>query len=385
MMKKANIAVIGCGGLAQSQHISNLIQSEKTNLCCLCDVNEETLKDLAKRFPHIPTENDYKKVLADPNVQGVVIATKEAQHVPLTIEALKAGKHVYVEKPLGDTPEECAEVMKVEKETGKKALVGMNRRCAPAYRDVKAILDRNGGMKSAYYRIADEWVMRKNATDYIGRRVLIECCHIIDILRFFADDSDVKSVYCYSPRMDEENIVIQFENGSSAMLFSTGYAPRETPKEHLEITTDFGFITVDDFCELHTFGMPGEVECKYYKGRSHVEHDYLQSLWYANEGVKADIAMRKFIVEEEARKEALEKERIANGEEKSPYSFHELYLYYTNYGVDKGWLSAIEHFADVILDGVTPEIATATDAYKVSKIVDAINESMKTGMPVEVK
>lgn len=390
MTKKANIAVIGCGGLAQSQHISNLIQCEKTNLCCFCDINTEILEDLSKRFPHVPIETDYKKVLNNPDIDGVVIATKEAQHVPLTIEALHAGKYVYVEKPLGETPEECEKVMEAERETGRKALVGMNRRCAPAYRDVKAILDRNGGMKTAYYRIADDWVYRGKDNEeyksrYYGNRMIIECCHIIDILRYFANDSDVKKVYCHSPRLDEESIILEFENGSSAILFSTGYAPRETPKEHLEITTEYGFITVDDFCELHSFGIPGEVECKYYKGRSHVEHDYLQSLWYANEGIKADIAMRKFIVEEEARLKAIEEERVKNGQEKPKYKFHELYPYYTNYGVDKGWLGAMEHFADVILNGETPKIATAIDGYKVAKIVDAITESKNTGMPVEIK
>ena len=386
-MKRANLAVIGCGALAQNQHISNVIASKNANLCCFCDVSEKTLEDLARRFPHIPTELDYKKVLADPSVDGVVIATKEEMHVALTIEALKAGKHVYVEKPLGETSEECELVMKTEKETGKKALVGMNRRLAPAYRDVKEILKRNGGMKTAYYRIADDWCERyKNygGSRAGGKRLAVECCHIIDILRYLAD-SEVKSVYCYTSRIDEDNVIMQFENGSSAMMMATGYAPKQTPKEHFEVTTQFGFVTVDDFCELHTFGMPGEAECKFYEGRTHIEHDYMHAQWYKAEGLKADIAMRKYLVEEEERRAKLKLEREKNGEEEPKYSYHELYPYYMNYGVNKGWGDSIEHFADVILYDVAVEAPTAKDAYQATKIVEAILESRETGKVVEVK
>lgn len=271
MSKKANIAVIGCGNLAQSQHISNIIMSKKAELCCFCDVNLQTLEDLSRRFAHIRVESDYKKVLKDPKIDGVVIATREEEHVPLSIEALRAGKYVYVEKPLAESPAECMRVVEEEQKSGKKVLVGMNRRFAPAYRDVKEILSKNGGMKTAYYRIADsfslDWGKRMNL---LGNRIMIECCHIIDILRYFAD-SDVESVYCYSSRMDEDNVIFRFKNGSSAVMIGTGYAPRQTPKEHLEVMAEVGMITVDDFCELHSFGIPGAPECRYYEGHSHEE------------------------------------------------------------------------------------------------------------------
>lgn len=385
MKRKANIAVIGCGGLAQSQHISNLIKSKNADLYCFCDINVQTLDNLSRRFPHIPTETDYKKVLSDANVDGVVIATREDEHVPLTIEALLAGKHVYVEKPLAETSEDCEKVIDAEKKSGKRVLVGMNRRMAPAYRDAKGILTRNGGMKTSYYRIADPfslgWGKQK---DIIGKRIIIECCHIIDILRYFAD-SEVKTVYCYSSRSDEDTVILQFENGASATMISSGYAPRQTPKEHFEAVTDFGFVTVDDFCELHSFGIPGEVECKYYEGHSHVEHEYIQAQWLKNEGLKADIAIRKYLVEEEERRAELDRQRAENGEPKPEYDYHEPYMYYVNYGVDKGWLSAIEHFADVILDDVPVEAATAIDAFMDAKIIEAIIKSRETGLPVDVK
>src|SRR5574344_1567708 len=238
MMKtKASIAVVGCGKLAQNQHISNLMKARNAQLSCFCDLRPAILEDLQKRFPGIPVETDYKKVFRDPSIDGVVIATREDMHVPLSVEALEAGKFVYVEKPLAETPEECAVVVRAEQKSGKKLIVGMNRRMAPAYRDAKQILDRNGGMKSAYYRIADSFSLDwgKNFGD--GRRIQIEVCHIFDILRFFAG-SEFKSVYCASSRLDEESILLTFESGATALLLSSGYAPWETPKEHFEAATN---------------------------------------------------------------------------------------------------------------------------------------------------
>lgn len=380
-MKKANIAVIGCGKLAQNQHISNLIMANNANLACFCDVSQETLDDLNRRFPNIPIETDYKKVLANPGIDGVVIATRQEEHVPLSIEALEAGKYVYVEKPLAETPQECEKVVMAEKKSGKKLLVGMNRRMAPAYRDAKAILDRNGGMKSAYYRVADAFEIDWGINYGLGKRLQIECCHIIDILRYFAG-SEVESVYCTRSRQDEESTVIVFKNGATAMLMSTGYAPWETPKEHFEAMAEVGMITVDDFCELRSFGMEGETTCRYYAGHTHVEREQAFKVWMEKEGVNADIGLRAYLADEQRRIEALDHDSEEYKRERYLLDYKYPHI---NYSVDKGWLGAMEHFADIILNDVPNEAASAEDALKVAQITEAIIESRETGKIVKLE
>ena len=383
MERKASIAVIGCGHFAQNQHISNLIRAQKVNvnLCCFCDKNQETLDDLARRFPGIKTETDYKKVLADPEIDGVVIATKPDFHVPLTLDALMAGKHVYVEKPLAETSEDCAKVLEAEKKSGKRVFVGMNRRLAPSYRDAKRILDGNGGMKTAYYRISDAFSMEWGKTgNYLGTRMLNECCHVIDILRYFAG-SEVKKVYCFASRLDEENVTIEFENGSCAMMMSTGFAPYETPKERFEAVSDYGVVTVDDFCELHAFGIEGAPETKCYEGHWHVEKEQFHKIYAAREGLKADIAHRKFYAEFMQKMNELDQD---SKEYKEMYNYWATRMPLVNYSVDKGWYGAIEHFADFIVNNVPVEAATATDGYRVGKIIEAIIESRDTGKVVEL-
>jgi len=97
-MKKARLAVIGTGGLAQSQHLPNIQRSERAELSALCDLNSELLQSLGQQYQVVKRSTNYRELLADPDIDGVVIATREDTHVPLTIEALQAGKHVYVEK-----------------------------------------------------------------------------------------------------------------------------------------------------------------------------------------------------------------------------------------------------------------------------------------------
>ena len=366
-MKKAALAVVGCGKLAQNQHISNIIKSQNARLHTFCDLNTELLDDLVKRFPGTAAETDLQKVLANPEIDGVVIATREDMHVPLAIEALNAGKHVYVEKPLAETPEECAKVVAAEKASGKKLLVGMNRRMAPAYREARDILNRNGGAKALYYRIADAYAIDWGKDFGHGKRMIHEVCHIFDICRFMTG-SDVESIYCLSTRPDEENIVMQFGSGATAMILSSGYAPWETPKEHLEAIAEVGVLTIDEFCELNVYGMPGEVFNRKYPGHSHVEREQSHVSWIGNAGLAGITGLRRMLADWQRDVESLDHD---SEEYKRKRDFLDHRLPHINYSVDKGWLGAIEHFADVILNGVPVEAATADDALAAARITRA--------------
>src|SRR5512138_3338129 len=108
---QATFGIIGAGGIAQSQHLPNLTRAPHVRLKTVCDLRADVLHSMQAKYrvPHATTS--HKELLADPEIQAVVIATREDAHAPLTIEALRAGKHVYVEKPLAETPEACAAVV----------------------------------------------------------------------------------------------------------------------------------------------------------------------------------------------------------------------------------------------------------------------------------
>ncbi len=369
-MKKARLAVIGTGGLAQSQHLPNIQRSGLAELAALCDLNPELLQSLGRKYQVAKTKTDYREVLADPDIDGVVIATREDTHVPLTIEALQAGKHVYVEKPLAETPEECSKVVEARQASGKCVIVGMNRRCAPAYVMARQLLLDNGGARNLFYRIADTYSFTWGHRFGKGNRMLHELCHIFDILRFFAD-SEVAEVYCRSQRDDDESILLTFHSGCTACILSSGYASYTIPKEHFEAVAEAGMLIVEEFVELRTFGLPHVPDLvKFFPGHSHPDHDRQHVQRFAEKGYPALLEFRSQLAAKKANTALPDAER-----NKLPL---------LNYAVDKGWQAAIDHFADIILNGAKQHAASEIDGLRASEITAAAIQSRQTRKPVSL-
>ncbi len=381
---KAKIGVIGTGGLARSQHLSNLILAGNTELAAICDLRQEVLDELQKRYPGVPAVTDYRELLAMPDIGGVIIATREDTHVPLTLEALRAGKHVYVEKPLAETREECLKVIAAEKQSGRRVMVGMNRRMAPAYREARNILRRHGGAFNMYYRIADAYSLDWGARFGSGKRLVHEVCHVFDILCFFAE-SRAESVYCIGSRADDESILIRFQSGATAMILSSGYAQWEMPKEHLEIIAQSGSLTVDEFTELRTYGLPGEVPLRRYAGHAHIDREQIHRHWFEADGLEGVIALRAALSEKKKHLQELEEKGLTDTAEyrhAKDYFNHKMPL--INYSVDKGWLAAVEHFGNVILHDIPVEAATAADALAAAEMTAAALRSRESARPEPV-
>jgi prepilin-type processing-associated H-X9-DG protein/prepilin-type N-terminal cleavage/methylation domain-containing protein len=369
-MKKAKLAVIGAGGIAQSQHLPNINRSPTVELSAICDLNAEMLHQLADLYPNAQMELDYRNVFADPEIDAVVIATREDTHVPLTIEALKAGKHVYVEKPLAENPADCQTVANLRQHSGKHVFVGMNRRCAPAYRYAKSLLQCNGGARNLFYRITDTYSSGWGARFGAGNRLIHELCHVFDILRFFAD-SEVAEVYCRSGRPDDETILLAFESGCTAAIMSSGYATSETPKEHFEAVCEYGVITVEEFVEVRAFGLRhGGSTVRTFAGHSHPLHDDAHVALFAKEGYPGLVDFRRELTRQMARKDL------------PPDLIHRLPL--INYSVDKGWQGAIDHFGEVILTGVVSHAASEIDGLRAAEITRAALESRRAGKPIKI-
>ncbi len=108
---RVNAALVGCGGIARSQHLPNLTRAPNIRLQAVCDVNRAAAESAARDYGVPRVAERFEELLTDPAIDLIVVATKEDFQVPLTCQALAAGKHVYVEKPLAATPEACAEVV----------------------------------------------------------------------------------------------------------------------------------------------------------------------------------------------------------------------------------------------------------------------------------
>jgi predicted dehydrogenase len=367
-MDRAVFGIIGAGGIAQSQHLPNLTRAPHVRLKTICDLRADVVAEMQKKYAIPNSVMDHGKLLADPEIQAVVVATREDHQAPLTIEALRAGKHVYVEKPLANTAGECAAVVEAQKKAGKFVAVGFNRRFAPAYRKVREVLWADGGPKNIHYRIADEY-WRWGAAYPPGVRVIHELGHIFDFLRWLTR-SEVESVYVIQSRADDEVYALRFRSGCVASIMNSGQATFDLPKERLEAIGTRGGLTVEDFVELRTFGHKAYPAVLRFPGHTHPDREYSQKYLFEKGGAEVLYDLRR--VGWELR------EGLAGGYgDQTPPDAAERKKYLDgtcpnwNYMVDKGWLWAMDHFAQCVLTGETPENASAADGLAASLLSHA--------------
>ena len=126
-----SVGVLGCGPIAQFAHFESCIKARNTRLYALCDQAPDLVERMAAIHQPEKTYADFADMLADPQVEAVIIATADAFHIPLSLQALAAGRHVFVEKPLGTSVEECEALRRAVADSGCKLQVGHMKRFDP--------------------------------------------------------------------------------------------------------------------------------------------------------------------------------------------------------------------------------------------------------------
>ncbi|WP_128548187.1 bi-domain-containing oxidoreductase [Larkinella soli] len=223
---------------------------------------------LAKKHGFSVSTTDYREVLNDPEIDLVVITTRHHQHARMTVEALQAGKHVFVEKPLAIFEEELEQVIAAQQKTGKTVMVGFNRRFSPHSLKMKSLL---GGPDSA--GVPMHLVATMNAgfipgnlwfhNRYLGGgRILGEACHFVDLLVYLTG-SPVSAVCMTAlgrqPKetTDSASLLLRFENGSTGVVnyFSNGH--KAYSKERIEVFSQERTLILDNFRTLKGYGFKG--------------------------------------------------------------------------------------------------------------------------------
>lgn len=248
-MSKLNIGVIGAGSISVV-HLNSYQGNSDVTIAAICDLNETRAKEKAEKYGASKVYTDYNELLADPDIDAVSICTWNNTHAEISIAALKAGKHVLVEKPLCQTVEQALEVEKAVKESGKLLQVGFVRRYASNTQILKQFID-DKELGDIYYAKASclrrlgnpgGWFSDKTRS---GGGPLIDLgVHVIDICWYLMGRPKVKSVsgntynklgnrsnvknlaFYRAADYDAEkndvedlaNALIRFENGASLMV-----------------------------------------------------------------------------------------------------------------------------------------------------------------------
>jgi len=252
------VALVGAGNLARWAHLPNLKKTPGVRLRAVHSSSGARGKSYALRFTAEYCASDYAEILADAEVQAVVIVSRNLQHAPQALAALRAGKHVFVEKPMALTQQECRELSQAVEETGKQLTVGFNRRYAPTYLALKKQMAKRSGPAVLNCRVNSPGISGSYwmADPAIGGAILGEACHFVDLMYWLLESEPVE-VSAYSlptgkkDPIGENNLVaaFRFADGSIANLTYCTVGSRTSGGERLEVFTAGLGATAEDFKE----------------------------------------------------------------------------------------------------------------------------------------
>jgi len=226
----------------------------------------------ARKYGFQSSSTDAAEALRRPDVDAVVITTRHNSHTRFVDEALRAGKHVFVEKPLCLTRDEQRRIEAAAVRAGDEAqregrmapilMVGFNRRFAPHVVRLKSLLAGAPGPKAIAMTVnagaipADHWTQD---VDVGGGRVLGEACHFVDLLRFLVGHPIMQHRRLTMSAKTDDTVTVQLEfaDGSIGVINYFANGSKALPKERLEVFAGGRVLQLDNFRMLRGFGWPG--------------------------------------------------------------------------------------------------------------------------------
>jgi len=268
---KIRVAVLGAGGFARSAHLPNLhSMSDRFVLQAVVTQSGHSGTETARQFGAAYASTNYEEVLADPDVDAVVIATRHHLHATMALAALRAGKHVLVEKPMALQDREIDELDAFMRGANEHPvpvfLTGYNRRFSSyAQRLAQLIRGRSGPFifnyrMNAGYLPSEHWVHGPEG----GGRNLGEACHIYDLFTYLANAEVTEvSAHAIAPasshysRTDNFVATVTFAEGSVATLTYTALGHPGKPKELADLYVDGKVASLGDYRQLDILGVGG--------------------------------------------------------------------------------------------------------------------------------
>ena len=274
-MEQAVIGIIGCGNIARAVHLGNAFSNPRIRVKWCCDLMDQNLEFVKQHYTPEHLTKDYRDILGDPEVQGVLILTVHNVRKELIQAAAEAGKHIFVEKPMSLTQKESYDIMRILQRNPVKFVVGFNRRCAPIIQDAKALLDdqkanpkdapwrykrygkalhlREEDATMVLMRINDDSASFKSYAfdEYVGQGSIIgELCHFFDLACFLIGKEPVK-VYTEGWSRTNMSVTILFEDQSICTVFDASNGSFDHPKELIEVYYGGVSMGITSFPILH--------------------------------------------------------------------------------------------------------------------------------------
>ena len=253
------IGVIGCGNFASRVLVPEL-RRQGSSPSAFASANGLSAKLLAGSDATATT--DVSALLDHAGVETVFIATRHAEHGELVRAALRAGKNVWVEKPLALTEADLDATMAVARSSSGLLAVGFNRRFAPLAVRLRAALAAQSGPRRFTVEInagrlpASHWTLDPRQG---GGRIVGEACHFVDLLRFLSGGA-IATAHCLSRDGDGQDggcFEMKYANGDIAALNYRTDLPAHLPKERIEVAGEGWSAEIDNWKSLSSQNLPG--------------------------------------------------------------------------------------------------------------------------------
>src|SRR5690242_10844857 len=257
-----SVAIIGAGNFAVRTLLPAL-RDDGVRLHTIASGNGTSAAIAAQKFGFERVTTDLDAVFDSPDIDAVFVLTRHDTHADLAHRALRSGKHVFVEKPLGLTEEEVARVADAARASDRMLMVGFNRRFAPLTVELQRKLAGRGGPLATVITVNAGAIPRDHWTqdaEQGGGRVVGEACHFIDLARALTGGPIVAlhttSAHGRDGRAvnDIATLSLSFGEGSVSAIHYIASGARSYPKERVECFFDGRTVSIDNWRRLRDWG-----------------------------------------------------------------------------------------------------------------------------------
>ncbi|NQU26385.1 MAG: Gfo/Idh/MocA family oxidoreductase [Candidatus Nealsonbacteria bacterium] len=254
---KVGVSVVGAGGFARSVHLPTLAKLPNVSLRGIVDASGIAASSAGKKFGFAYCASDDGQVFDDNQTDAVILMTPHSQHADGICRALKAGKAVFVEKPLAINLEQVDQIRKTLESHPNRLMVGFNRRFSPLAKQLKEFIGGRGPLTVSYRCNAgplptDHWI----SDPAEGGRIIGEACHFFDFFAYLTDATP-QTVSAAAPSTgspDDAVVTVTYDDGSVCQLTYTTVGPASFSKERIEAFAGGCVGVLEDFRRLELHG-----------------------------------------------------------------------------------------------------------------------------------
>lgn len=340
------IAVIGWGnffGHIHEQTVADLVAEGVVRLQAVCVRSPDRRAAIMARVPAAYGTADADDVFNDPEIDAVLIGAPQAVQARYSIDAIKAGKYVYCEKPFFCEEEDprafLDELAVIGPDARQRLAVGLNKRFAPAYRELRDLCrDQWGGIRHLQFTVIDD-AWRWGGKYPAGFLLWLDLCHWLDLGRWFTG-AEVAKLSCLSPQDEDSQVTMQMTDGSVVSILLSGNGTMDMMKEECQvITRGRRSARVVDYVEMEIFGGV-EREVRSYQGNQQAGGDPALTQQITDGGMAAFRAIRREVFD-----------RFQETRDADPKGDARVQVNIPNFMRPQGWNEAVREFITAVAAG----------------------------------